>query len=155
MRDASGPTLHGICRRVIAALRFGVSGTLLVACTGTAPADYAALKGGASAAQACQERLHDGAPDYSECLRYVASHPPAGERRGDWWALGVLQYGWLSMDLAAQHGEDGADAEARALVREAEAKRLALRPSESALCSLLPLDCALQQKRRAERLAGR
>lgn len=155
MRDASGPTLHGICRRVIPWLRLCVTGTLLAACVQPPPADYAALKAGSAAAQDCQERLHDGAPDFSECLRYVAANPPPSEPRRDWWALGALHYGWLVQDQVAQHGQEGADAEARALVREAESLRLKLRAPEAALCSLWPVDCPLQRKRREESLAGR
>lgn len=113
-----------------------------------------ALHAGQRAASDCQEWLHDGAADFSECLRFVAAHPASGQAP-EWWALGALHYGWLMQDVVALAGTEGADDEARVMVREAETLRGTLRAPDAALCTLIDIPCERQRKRREERLAGR
>jgi len=148
MADARAARLKRGCIAVTVAL-------LGAACTPVPVAHYQSLHAAQQAAGGCQERLHDGAPDFAECVRFVAVHPPASEPRKDWWALGALHYGWLVEDVVAQSGLDGADEEARAMAREAEKLRLALKVPDAALCPLIEIPCDLQRKRRSERLAGR
>lgn len=132
-----------------------VLASLLSACTPLAIGDYQSLRAGSRAAAACQERFHDGAPDFAECVRFVSMHPAVAASDADLWALGALQYGWLMSDVAAQSGLPDADAESRRLVAEAEPLRSRLKVAASALCRLVEIPCRLQLKRRSERLAGR
>lgn len=130
-------------------------GLSVLGCTPVPVAHYQSLRAAQALASDCQERLHDGAPDFAECIRFVAAHPPASEPRPEWWALGALHYGWLMEDVVSQTGLEGADAEARALVLEAERLRTRLKVPDAALCPLIDIPCGLQAKRRSERLAGR
>jgi hypothetical protein len=111
------------------------------------------MDAGRAAVQPCQERFHDQADSFGECVRYVDSSRQPKDDTQPWWRLGAYEWAAVAAERAAQLGDADAEPGARLLAAEAAKLEAQLRISDEAVCRFLETPCPAMREARRLRLA--